>query len=115
MPPQLPAAGPSTRVSNFFSDEEGEPEEPVPLVQAKKRKLAVPSANGKKRKGKKDDAGAKKKREEVALELLQKRYELPFYQGRRQRDSLTTGRRMILDEIVKHDTVVVGGESYCLT
>lgn len=80
MPPQLPAAGPS-RVANFFSDEEEVAEDPVPLVNGRKKRKLENGSKPKQKRKVKEDGGAKRKREEVAAELLEKRYELPFYQG----------------------------------
>lgn len=104
----------------FFSDDEdyaADAGSPVPLApNGRKRKLANGDANGSrsdganglgpskkakkgKKKGKRHDG--EEERQRIAAELLLKRYELPFYQG----------RRMILDEIVKSDTVVVSAGS----
>jgi ATP-dependent RNA helicase DHX33 len=64
-----------------------------PRGNKKKRKL-----DGKqKRAAEGDKDEERKKRRQIADELFEKRQELPFYQG----------RRMILEEIVKHDTTVV--------
>ena len=63
-----------------------------PRGNKKKRKL-----DGKKKTLEGDKDEERKKRRQVADELFEKRQELPFYQG----------RRMILEEIVKHDTTVV--------
>lgn len=112
MPPVLPRAGASvSRVANFYSDEEdhetGSGDE-QPLVKTKRRASGVEGGKKKKAKSKgkeKEDAAAVSKREKIAAELLVKRYELPFYQGRRN----------ILEEIMKNDTVVVSRSSDGLT
>lgn len=110
MPPNPPAGvkGKGKAVA-FFSDDEdfGEAGSPVPLAVANGRKRkheanGTPNGadSGKKQKKKKKGKGSKDaaaERARIASELLLKRYELPFYQGRRN----------ILDEIIKNDTVVV--------
>lgn len=112
MPPAQPtkAKGKGKAVA-FFSDDEdfGEAGSPVPLAATNGRKRkhepnGTPNgtdAGKKKKKAKKNKSKGGKdteaERARIASELLLKRYELPFYQGRRN----------ILDEIVKNDTVVV--------
>lgn len=85
MPPSVPIAGPSNgnvRVSNFFSDEEDDtPEDPLPLVNGSKKKRKLEVNGVQKKQKRKEDPEARRKRDEIAEELLQKRFELPFYQG----------------------------------
>ncbi|CAK9783990.1 P-loop containing nucleoside triphosphate hydrolase protein [Cutaneotrichosporon oleaginosum] len=116
MPPVPPASikGKGKAVSYFSDDEEhGEAGEPVPLTQngRKRKHQANGQPNGaEKRKKKlmkkkkpKSSKDAEEERARIAAELLLTRYELPFYQGRRH----------ILDQIVKNDTVVIIGETGC--
>ncbi|KAL1409736.1 Salivary acidic proline-rich phosphoprotein 1/2 [Vanrija albida] len=92
------------RVANFFSDDDDDEHEaaaaaPQPLANGalrKKRRL-----NDKKGKGRAGPGSAELER--IARELLVKRYELPFYQGRRD----------ILAQILENDTVVIIGETGC--
>lgn len=121
MPPVTPVANGSLKGKEvaFFSDDEdfadGDAGSPVPLAPTRKRKLndsangtmanghvpngaAGPSKKAKKKANKgKGKKGSEEERARIAAELLLKRYELPFYQG----------RRMILDDVVNNDTVVV--------
>ncbi|BEI79528.1 hypothetical protein CcaverHIS002_0100570 [Cutaneotrichosporon cavernicola] len=118
MPPVPPAStkGKGKAVA-FFSDDEdfGDAGSPVPLATNGRKRKHEPNGTangidtGKKKMKKKKKAKAKAgkdteaDRARIAGELLLKRYELPFYQGRRN----------ILDEIIKNDTVVIMGETGC--
>ncbi|GMK55052.1 hypothetical protein CspeluHIS016_0201080 [Cutaneotrichosporon spelunceum] len=115
MPPVPPASAKGKgKAVAFFSDDEdlGDAGSPVPLAaNGRKRKHEVNGGpngidGGKKKKKKqkaKEGKGTEAERVRIAAELLLKRYELPFYQGRRN----------ILDEIIKSDTVVIMGETGC--
>ncbi|WVQ95704.1 hypothetical protein IAU59_002803 [Kwoniella sp. CBS 9459] len=75
---------------------------------SKKRKLreSLPNGNGKDSGAqltKKSSAGSAEARRKEAERLFEKRQDLPFYQG----------RRMILEEIMKHDTTILLGETGC--
>ncbi|BEJ16545.1 hypothetical protein CspHIS471_0511500 [Cutaneotrichosporon sp. HIS471] len=118
MPPAPPASSKGKgKAVAFFSDDEdfGDAGSPVPLAANGRKRKHEPNgaANGidtgktkKKKKAKAKAKGGKDAeadRARIAGELLLKRYELPFYQGRRN----------ILDEIIKNDTVVIMGETGC--
>ncbi|WWD20552.1 hypothetical protein CI109_105028 [Kwoniella shandongensis] len=110
------------RVSNFLShssdEEEEDADEGPSTTQSEKRRQRselngdVASPSKKKRKlvnGLRDRAAleqggaAAEARKKEAEKLFVKRQELPFYQG----------RKMILDEIMSHDTTIILGETGC--
>ncbi|OCF33609.1 ATP-dependent RNA helicase prh1 [Kwoniella heveanensis BCC8398] len=88
----------------------GETDTSSPLTKSKKRKdrESLPNGNGnaKEREArpvKKGGEGSAEARRKEAERLFEKRQDLPFYQG----------RRMILEEIMKHDTTILLGETGC--
>ncbi|WVF68149.1 hypothetical protein IAT40_002912 [Kwoniella sp. CBS 6097] len=124
---------PTTRVADFHddasdsSDEDYEPEstfsssmrrrngqtvegndigDSTAVSASKKRKLGDSISNGRgleARPSKKSSEGGAEARRKEAERLFEKRQDLPFYQG----------RRMILEEIMKHDTTILLGETGC--
>ncbi|KAK4688275.1 hypothetical protein P7C73_g1837, partial [Tremellales sp. Uapishka_1] len=95
-------AGPSRspakpRVSRLADSDSEDEAEPISL----KRKRATGDGE-RKHKGKVDEA-ERKRRTELANRLYEQRQELPFYQG----------RKMILNELVENDTIIILGETGC--